>query len=207
MLTLIAKVQDSKFTLLLEKFTKGHKEGYVRVSSFEQNESRQLEQQKLDRTFTDKTSGENTNRPQLQELLQFVRKEDEVFVNSMDRLARNLDDLRKIVKDLTSKGISITFVKEGLTFNSDEDSHMSNLLMSVMRAFAEFERYLIRERQRECIELAQKKWVYKGRKRSLSTDDIDSLVVRAKAGESKSSLADEFEISRQTLYIYLQGVM
>ena len=65
MLTLIAKVQDSKFTLLLEKFTKGHKEGYVRVSSFEQNESRQLEQQKLDRTFTDKTSGENTNRPQL----------------------------------------------------------------------------------------------------------------------------------------------
>ena len=72
----------------------------------------------------------------------------------MDRLARNLDDLRKIVKDLTSKGISITFVKEGLTFNSDEDSHMSNLLMSVMRAFAEFERYLIRERQRECIELA-----------------------------------------------------
>ena len=183
---------------------KGHKIGYIRVSSFEQNESRQLDQQNLDRTFTDKASGKDTNRPQLQELLQFVREGDEVFVHSMDRLARNLDDLRKIVKDFTSKGISITFVKEGLTFNSDEDSPMSNLLLSVMGAFAEFERSLIKERQREGIELAKKKGIYKGRSKSLSAEEIVLLNERVNAGINKSALAKEFGISRQTLYTYLQ---
>ena len=204
MLTLLLKGLDSNFTLLVENCMKGHKIGYIRVSSFEQNESRQLDQQNLDRTFTDKASGKDTNRPQLQELLQFVREGDEVFVHSMDRLARNLDDLRKIVKDLTSKGISITFVKEGLTFNSDEDSPMSNLLLSVMGAFAEFERSLIKERQREGIELAKKKGIYKGRSKSLSAEEIVLLNERVNAGINKSALAKEFGISRQTLYTYLQ---
>lgn len=204
MLTLLLKGLDSNFTLLAENCMKGHKIGYIRVSSFEQNESRQLDQQNLDRTFTDKASGKDTNRPQLQELLQFVREGDEVFVHSMDRLARNLDDLRKIVKDLTSKGISITFVKEGLTFNSDEDSPMSNLLLSVMGAFAEFERSLIKERQREGIELAKKKGIYKGRSKSLSAEEIVLLNERVNAGINKSALAKEFGISRQTLYTYLQ---
>jgi DNA invertase Pin-like site-specific DNA recombinase len=134
------------------RMMKGQKIGYVRVSSLEQNETRQLEGEKLDRIFTDKASGKDTNRPQLQELLQFVREGDTVFVHSMDRLARNLDDLRQLVKKLTNKGICIYFVKEGLTFNG-EDSPMSNLLLSVMGAFAEFERALIKERQREGIVL------------------------------------------------------
>jgi DNA invertase Pin-like site-specific DNA recombinase len=101
--------------------------------------------------------------------------------------------------------VGIRFIKEGLTFNSDEDSPMSNLLLSVMGAFAEFERSLIKERQREGIELAKKKGVYKGRKRSLSSEDVDVLSIRVGAGEKKSELAKEFGISRQTLYGYLRA--
>lgn len=152
LLTIVNDDLDSNFTSLMGRMMKGQKIGYVRVSSLEQNETRQLEGEKLDRIFTDKASGKDTNRPQLQELLQFVREGDTVFVHSMDRLARNLDDLRQLVKKLTNKGICIYFVKEGLTFNG-EDSPMSNLLLSVMGAFAEFERALIKERQREGIVL------------------------------------------------------
>ncbi|CAL7961918.1 hypothetical protein MIDIC_340019 [Alphaproteobacteria bacterium] len=82
----------------------------------------------------------------------------------MDRLARNLDDLRKIVQTLTGKSIQVKFIKEGLAFTG-EDSHMSNLMLSVMGAFAEFERSLIRERQLKGIALAKQRGVYKGRKR------------------------------------------
>jgi DNA invertase Pin-like site-specific DNA recombinase len=182
---------------------KGQKIGYKRVSSFEQNEERQLDQEVLDRTFVDKASGKDTNRPQLKELLLFVREGDEVVVHSMDRLARNLDDLRQIVKGLTNRGISVRFVKECLTFTSDADSPMSNLLLSMMGAFAEFERSLIKERQREGIELAKKKGIYKGRVKSLSADEIIVLNERVKSGANKSALAKEFGISRQTLYSYL----
>jgi DNA invertase Pin-like site-specific DNA recombinase len=189
----------------MENSMKGQMIGYIRVSSFDQNEGRQLEQEKLDRVFTDKASGKDTNRPQLQELLQFVREGDLILVHSMDRLARNLDDLRKLVKGLTSQGVGIRFIKEDLTFTSNEDSPMSNLLLSVMGAFAEFERSLINERQREGIELAKKKGIYKGRKRSLSSEDVDALSIRVDAGEKKSELAKEFGISRQTLYGYLRA--
>jgi DNA invertase Pin-like site-specific DNA recombinase len=181
----------------------GQKIGYIRVSSVDQNDSRQLEGETLDRIFTDKASGKDTNRPQLQELLQFIREGDTVIVHSMDRLARNLDDLRKIVQNLTSQGINIFFVKEGLTFNG-EDSPMSNLLLSVMGAFAEFERALIKERQREGIEIAKKKGVYKGRKPSISHNQVKELKERVAAGENKTALAREYDISRQTLYSYLK---
>lgn len=182
---------------------KGQKIGYKRVSSFEQNEERQLDQEILERVFVDKASGKDTNRPQLKELLLFARDGDEVVVHSMDRLARNLDDLRQIVKGLTNRGIGIRFVKEGLTFTNEADSPMSNLLLSMMGAFAEFERSLIKERQREGIELAKKKGVYKGRAKSLSSEDIVLLNERISTGSNKSALAKEFGISRQTLYSYV----
>lgn len=182
---------------------KGQTIGYIRVSSFEQNEARQLEKETLDRVFTDKASGKDTNRPQLKELIQFVREGDLVLVHSMDRLARNLDDLRKLVKSFVAKGVSVKFVKEGLLFSTEDDSPMSNLLLSVMGAFAEFERSLIKERQREGIELAKKKGVYKGRSKALSDEDILLLNERVSAGVNKSTLAKEFGISRQTLYSYI----
>lgn len=182
---------------------KGQRIGYIRVSSYDQNPERQLEQEKLDRTFSDQASGKDVYRPQLKELLRFARDGDIVVVHSMDRLARNLDDLRTLVKKFTERGISIQFLKEGLTF-TNEDSPMSNLLLSVMGAFAEFERALIKERQREGIEIAKKKGVYKGRKKSLSTEKITLLKQRIANGETKTHLAKEFGISRETLYQYLK---
>lgn len=182
----------------------GQRIGYIRVSSFDQNPEGQLEHVQVDRLFTDKASGKDTQRPQLEALLAFVRDGDTVVVHSMDRLARNLDDLRKIVQDLTKRGIQIEFVKEHLTFTG-EDSPMANLMLSVMGAFAEFERALIRERQREGIALAKQRGVYRGRKKSLLPEQVTQLRQRANAGEKKSDLAREYGISRETVYQYLRG--
>lgn len=182
----------------------GQKIGYIRVSSLDQSFERQLEGMDLDEVFTDKASGKDTKREQLEAMLKFARKGDSIHVHSMDRLARNLDDLRKIVKELNEKGISIQFVKEQLTFTG-EDSPMANLMLSVMGAFAEFERSLIKERQREGISLAKKRGAYKGRKRSLSLDDIKELKIRSAQGESKTKIAQDFGISRETLYQYLKS--
>ena len=181
----------------------GHRIGYVRVSSFDQNPERQLEQALVDRVFTDKASGKDTQRPQLDALLAFVREGDTVVVHSMDRLARNLDDLRRIVQTLTKRGVKIEFTKESLTFTG-EDSPMANLMLSVMGAFAEFERALIRERQLEGIALAKQRGAYRGRKKALSADQVTELRRQANAGEQKARLARQFGISRETLYQYLR---
>ena len=181
---------------------KGQVVGYRRVSSIDQNEARQLDGVELDRVFIDKASGKDTKRPQLERALEFLREGDLLVVHSMDRLARNLDDLRKLVFELTSKGVSVQFLKESLTFTG-EDSAMSKLLLSVMGAFAEFERSLIRERQCEGIALAKKKGVYKGRKPSLSAEQAEDLRTRAAAGENKAALARDLGISRASLYVYL----
>jgi len=121
----------------------------------------------------------------------------------MDRLARNLDDLRKIVQNFTEKSIQVRFIKENLIFTG-EDSPISNLMLSVMGAFAEFERSLIRERQLEGIALAKQKGIYKGRKKSLSNEQTKELHQRLQNREKKSSLAKELNISRETLYQYLK---
>jgi len=186
------------------KFMKGQRIGYVRVSSFDQNPKRQLEQVQVDRVFVDKASGKDTQRPQLDALLTFVRDGDTVVVHSMDRLARNLDDLRKIVQNLTKRGVQIEFIKEHLTFTG-EDSPMANLMLSVMGAFAEFERALIRERQREGIALAKQRGAYRGRKKSLLPEQVSQLRQRANAGEKKTKLARDYGISRETVYQYIRG--
>ena len=184
----------------------GQRIGYVRVSSFDQNPERQLDNISLNKIFTDKASGKDTKRPELEALLAFAREGDIVVVHSMDRLARNLDDLRRLVQMLTKRGIRIEFVKEGLHFTG-EDSPMANLLLSVMGAFAEFERALIRERQREGIALAKKRGAYRGRKKALSLEQVAALRQRAAAGDQKAALAREFGISRETLYQYLRTVV
>jgi DNA invertase Pin-like site-specific DNA recombinase len=184
-----------------EEQMQGQRIGYLRVSTLDQHEERQLEGIALDRTFVDKASGKDTKRPQLELLLSFARNGDTVVVHSMDRLARNLDDLRKIVQTLTSKGVRIEFVKEHLTF-SGEDSPMAHLMLSVMGAFAEFERALIHERQREGIACAKKRGAYKGRKKSLAAAQVAQLRERLTTGVSKAQIAREFGISRETLYQY-----
>ncbi len=181
----------------------GQRIGYIRVSTFDQNPERQLEGINVDRIFADTASGKDAKRPQLNALMTFTRAGDTVVIHSMDRLARNLDDLRRIVQTLTQRGVHIEFVKEHLCFTG-KDSPMANLMLSVMGAFAEFERSLIRERQREGIALAKQRGAYRGRKKSLSNSETAELQQRSTSGENKAALAREFGISRETLYQYLK---
>jgi DNA invertase Pin-like site-specific DNA recombinase len=177
----------------------GQRIGYVRVSTFEQNSQRQLDEIPVDRLFTDKASGKDTQRFQLETMLAFVREGDTVVVHSMDRLARNLDDLRRLVQQLTRSGIRIEFIKEGPTFTG-EDSPMAHLMLSVMGAFSEFERSVLRERQREGISLAKQRGAYRGRKRSLSPEQITDARRRIAAGEGKAHVARESGVSQETIY-------
>ena len=181
----------------------GQNIGYIRVSSAEQNTERQLDGLDMNRIFTDKVSGKSVDRPALQEMLRFVREGDHLYVHSMDRLARNLIDLRQMVQDLTAKGVRVTFVKENLVFNGD-DAAMSVLLLSVMGAVAEFERAILRERQAEGIRIAKQKGVYKGRKASLTNDQMAEIQEKVAAGIPKAKIAREYKCSRETLYKYLR---
>jgi len=177
----------------------GQKIAYIRVSTIDQNTDRQLEGMTFDQTFTDKVSGKSQDRPQLQAMLKHVRKGDQVFVHSMDRLARNLGDLLNLVKDMTDRGILVTFQKETLTFTGD-DSAASTLMLSIMGAVAAFERSMILERQREGIAIAKGRGAYKGRKPALNDEQKVEIRRRAAAGEKKPTLAQEFGVSRETIY-------
>ncbi|WP_250501429.1 recombinase family protein [Caballeronia sp. GAWG1-5s-s] len=179
--------------------------GYKRVSTVDQNTERQLDGAQLDKVFEDKASGKDANRPQLTAALDYARDGDTLVVHSMDRLARNTEDLLRIVRELTAKQVSVEFVKEGLKFSGRGDDPMAHLMMTMLGGFAQFERAMIRERQREGIELAKAKGVYKGRKPALTPAQVTTLRQRAEAGEKKAVLAREFGISRETLYQYLRA--
>jgi DNA invertase Pin-like site-specific DNA recombinase len=184
---------------------KGQLVGYVRVSTLDQNTERQLEGMKLVKVFTDKASGKDTKRPQLKAVLDYLREADTLVVHSMDRLGRNMLDLLQTIKSLNDRGVAVQFVKERLTF-SGEDAPMSKLQLGILAAVAEFERSLIRERQREGIAIAKKKGVYKGRKRALSAEQAKAVVAKDKAngGRDRAALARDLGISRETLYQYLR---
>ena len=173
--------------------------GYLRVSSLDQFTHRQLDGLELDKVFIDRASGKDLKRPELEAALDFIREGDTLMVHSMDRLARNVDDLRGIVRELTERGVKVQFVREALTFTG-EDSPMSNLLLSVLGAVAQFERDLIRERQREGVELAKRRGVYKGRARKFTQAQAEELGRRIAAGESPARLAREFKVSKHTIY-------
>lgn len=173
------------------------------MSTLDQKTGRQLEGIDVVKLFTDQATGRDTKRPQLKALLGFVREGDTVVVHSMDRLARNLDDLRQIVQTLTGRGVRIEFVKKHLCFTG-EDSPMASLMLSVMGAFAEFERALIYERQREGIALAKQREAYWGRKKALSEAASRELQQRLAPGVSKTQVAREFGISREMLYQYVR---
>lgn len=177
----------------------GKRVGYIRVSSVDQNTGRQLDGIPVDKTFEDKISGKDTQRPGLQLALDYLREGDVLVVHSMDRLARSLDDLRKLVKDLTGRGVIVEFVKENLAFTGD-DSHMSELLLNMLGAVAEFERGMIKERQREGIAKAKKEGKYRGRKPALTAEQVAQIKVRLSQGAPKALVAKEFGVTRQTLY-------
>jgi DNA invertase Pin-like site-specific DNA recombinase len=184
----------------------GHRIGYRRVSTVEQNLVRQLEGVAVNKTFEDKLSGKDRKRPQLEACMEFCREGDTLVVHSMDRLARNLANLQEIVKELTDKGVTVEFVKERLSFTGDDDSPMATLQLQMMGAFAQFERAMILERQREGIAIAKADGKFKGRKRSLTDAKAKELRERAAMPRAnKSALAEEYKISRETLYGYLRA--
>ena len=178
--------------------------GYIRVSSCGQHTDRQLEGVALDRVFMDKTSGKNMDRPELQACLRCLQAGDMLHVHSIDRLTRSLQDLLLILENMADRKVTVKFYKENLMF-SGESSPFQRLHLQIIGAVAEFERSLIRERQREGIALAKKRGKYKGRKKRLTEEEITALAVRAiHYKESIMTLAQEFGISRQTAYRYLQ---
>ena len=189
----------------------GKRIGYVRVSSADQNDARQLDGVRLDKSFTDKASGKDTNRPQLKAMLDFVRDGDVIFVHSMDRLSRSLSDLQRVVEDLTGNGITITFVKESLTFeppSTGTDAHKtaySTLMLQLLGAVGQFERALIKERQREGIAIAKANNLYKGRKPKLDKAGVENLQRMAAEGVKKVDIAEKLGISRASVYAYLDA--
>ena len=180
---------------------KGQTIGYVRVSTSDQNTARQLDGVELDQVFTDKLSGANKDRPQLEAMMTYARSGDVVVVHSMDRLARNLNDLHDIINVLIDKGVGVQFKKENLTFSPSEKTNAMNmLLLNIMGAVAQFERETIKERQAEGIAKAKAKGVYKGRKRALTDTQIEKLNEAINQGKTKKAIAKEFKISVPTVY-------
>ena len=179
--------------------------GYIRVSTSDQNIDRQIEQLKhCEHTFIDKVSGKDIERPQLQAMLNHIRKGDVIEVCSIDRLARNNVDLQSLVKTINAKGVTIKFLKEGLTFSHDVESNpISKMMLTMLAAIGEFERELIRERQREGIAIAKANGKYKGRKPKLNAEQIDEIYHLIKRGQNKTQIAKDFGITRATLYSYL----
>lgn len=174
--------------------------GYIRVSSVDQNLDRQLDGVALDKVFTEKLSGATTDRPQLQAMLDYVREGDVILVHSIDRLARSLADLLKLVEDLTKRRVHICFDKEKLEFTG-EDNPTQHLMLQMMGAVAQFERAMIKERQREGIVKAKERGAYKGRVKT-----VDDAAIRAAIagdgvtkGLSFRQAAERFHVSLSTV--------
>jgi len=184
---------------------KGQRVGYIRLSTVDLNTERQLVGIELDRVFTDKASGKDVKRPQLKAALEYLRDGDTLVVHSLDRLARNAEDLLRIVRELTEQGVAVEFVKNKLTFSGDSADPMSKLMLTMLAGFATFERDLIRERQREGIALAKAKGVYKDRRKALKPEEAVQLRDMADAGMPKAELARTYGISRETVYSYLKS--
>ena len=176
--------------------------GYKRVSTEDQSVERQLHGMEFDKVFIDKQSGKDTDRPAYKEMMSYVREGDTLYIHSLDRLSRSLIDLIATVRDLVSRGVTVRFVKENLYFDGSQD-HTSTLMMSILGAFSEFERSIMRERQKEGISLAKMAGKYKGRKRKLTEEEALELRKRAEAGENKAALAREYDLTRGSIYNYL----
>jgi len=172
---------------------------YRRVSTVVQNTDRQLAGESFDKVFEDKASAKDVKRPQLQAMIEFVRDGDTVVVHSIDRLARNLADLEKLIAQLTERGVTVEFRKESLTFSGGADA-MQTLMLQMMGAFAQFERSMIRERQREGIAAAKAKGKKMGRPTEIDGKALKSLKAKRNAGVAVRELQDEFNLSRASVY-------
>ena len=179
--------------------------GYVRVSSQGQNTARQLQGIKLDMEFIDKVTGSNMNREKLGECILYARKGDTVVVESIDRLARNLRDLQEIITTITNKGAIVKFIKENLTFTGNDDA-MSTLMLQMMGAFAEFERTMIRSRQRDGIDAAKKAGKHLGRPNKIDNKFLSVVKEKKDSCQSIRSIAKDMNVSRATIYKALEKI-
>lgn len=184
----------------------GEKVGYARVSSKDQNLERQTELLRKEGVFSlyeDRMTGSTRQRPGLEEALRYVRKGDQLIVTSMDRLARSLSDLYSIVDDLTARGVSVKFLKEGQTYSKDSKP-VAKLMLGLLGSVAEFERSIIRERQAEGIAQAKKRGVYKGRANALTAEQVEQAKKWIDEGVPKTKVAERLGVGRTTLYEYIK---
>ncbi|MFW5490685.1 MAG: recombinase family protein [Desulfovibrio sp.] len=179
---------------------------YKRVSSIDQKTDRQLADLncKFIRTFKDTVSAVATERPDLEKCKDFARKGDILYVHSIDRLARNLADLLQLLQFFTQAGVEVHFYTEKLVFKGGEDDPFQKLQLQIIGAVAEFERQMIKSRQKEGILKAKKRGVKMGRPTKLTPAQIVELQERVKNGANKKELAKELGISRQTLYRHVE---
>lgn len=183
---------------------KGQTVQYCRVSSTGQNIARQINDTTIDKTFTDKCSGSTTDRPALAAMLDFVRDGDTVVVHEISRLARNTADLLALVKQLTSKGVTVKFIKESMTFAAGTDNPMNTMLLTIIGAISAFELSMINERRAEGQAKAKAEGKHCGRVAKLTAEQVATIRQRATT-ESKTDLATEYGVSRATLYSVLKA--
>lgn len=172
--------------------------GYIRVSTVEQNTARQLEGVKLDKTYEDKCSGKDTNRPELNNMLKNLRSGDTVHVHDISRMARNIADLLDLVQSITAQGVTIRFHKESLTFTSNQNDPMQKLMLTMLGAVYEFEKDMMLERQREGIAIAKAAGKYKGRKPSVDREKVIELL---KGGMSIRKVAAQVGVANSTVQL------
>ena len=172
---------------------------YVRVSTIEQNEARQVEalaKYQIDKWYQEKASAKDTKRPQLQEMLEFVREGDTVYIHDFSRIARSTKDLLDIVEQLAAKGVHLVSAKE----NIDSSTPTGELMLTVIGAINEFERKNLLERQREGIAIAQREGKYTGRKRIENLPNFDKYYEMYKSREiNKTEFMVKLKISMPTL--------
>lgn len=176
--------------------------GYIRVSSEGQNTDRQLDGIQLDKRYIDKVSGASKDRPQLNACIDYIRSGDTLHIHSIDRLARSLRDLQEIVDNLVSRGVTIIFHTERLTFTSEENP-VSTMMLQMLGMIAQFERTLTRKRQREGIEIARSKGKHLGRPK-LDYTRRDEAIELSKAGNNISQISRAMGLSRASIYKLLE---
>tara|TARA_E500000178_G_scaffold325446_1_gene352813 strand:- start:266 stop:820 length:555 start_codon:yes stop_codon:yes gene_type:complete len=174
----------------------GKRIGYIRVSTVDQKTDRQLADFELDKIFEEKVSAKTANRPQLNAMLDYIREGDEVYVHDISRLARNIEDLHRLVKEIMAKGCAIHFQKENLHFTGDRTDPTQELLLSMLGAVYQFERSILLERQREGIAIAKAAGKFKGRPKSIDNHEIRRILAE---GNSISKTANLLGVSMSSV--------
>ena len=170
--------------------------GYIRVSTVEQNTARQLDGLALDKVYTDKCSGKDTDRPQLKVMLEHLREGDTVHVHDISRMARNVGNLLDLVESLRNRGVTLKFHKENMTFTPDKNDPMQELMLTMLGGLYQFERSMILERQREGIAIAKAEGKYKGRPKSIDRERVKQML---EDGISIRKIAAQLNISPSTV--------